>query len=97
MENIEVLQKYCNVKVKLNLKIPVAFHKLKTYDSHFIMQELGKFGFKINIIPNELEKCISFSINNKLAFIDSFQFLNSSLDTLIKNLGKDNELFDSRI
>ena len=61
------------------------------------MQELGKFGFKINIIPNELEKCISFSINNKLAFIDSFQFLNSSLDTLIKNLGKDNELFDSRI
>ena len=61
------------------------------------MQELGKFGFKINIIPNELEKCISFSINNKLAFIDSFQFLNSSLDTLIKNLGKDDELFDSRI
>ena len=61
------------------------------------MQELGKIGFKINIIPNELEKCISFSINNKLAFIDSFQFLNSSLDTLIKNLGKDDELFDSRI
>ena len=61
------------------------------------MQELGKFGFKINIIPNELEKCISFSINNKLAFIDSFQFLNSSLDTLIKNLGKDDEVFDSRI
>ena len=61
------------------------------------MQELGKFGFKINIIPNELEKYISFSINNKLAFINSFQFLNSSLDTLIKNLGKDDEVFDSRI
>ena len=31
---------------------------------------------------------MSFSINNKLSFIDSFQFLNSSLDSLVKNLGK---------
>ena len=33
--------------------------------------------------------CISFSINNKLCFIDSFQFLSSSLDSLGKNLSKD--------
>ena len=33
---------------------------------------------------------MSFSINNKISFIDSFQFLNSSLDSLVKNLGKDN-------
>ena len=33
--------------------------------------------------------CISFSINNKLCFIDSFQFLSSSLDSLVKNLSKD--------
>ena len=46
------------------------------------MQELGKFSLKINIIPNELEKYMSFSINNKLSFIDSFQFLSSSLDNL---------------
>ena len=32
---------------------------------------------------------MSFSINNKLSFIDSFQFLSSSLDSLIKNLNKD--------
>ena len=32
---------------------------------------------------------MSFSINNKLCFIDSFQFLNSSLDSLVKNLAKD--------
>ena len=32
---------------------------------------------------------MSFSINNKLIFIDSFQFLRSSLDSLVKNLGKD--------
>ena len=32
---------------------------------------------------------MSFSINNKLSFIDGFQFLNYSLDSLVKNLGKD--------
>ena len=31
---------------------------------------------------------MSFNINNKLVLIDSFQFLRSSLDSLIKNLGK---------
>ena len=31
---------------------------------------------------------MSFSINNKLAFIDSFQFLSFSLNSLVKKLGK---------
>ena len=30
-----------------------------------------------------------FSINNKLSFINSFQFISSSLDSLIKKLSKD--------
>ena len=79
----------CNIIVKLNQKIPVVFHNLKNYDSHLIMQELGKLNLKINVIPNGLENYMSFSINNKLSFIDSFQFLSSSLDSLVKNLGKD--------
>ena len=54
------------------------------------MQVLGKFSLKINVIPNGLEKYMSFSINNKLSFIDRFQFLSSSLDSLVKNLDKDN-------
>ena len=32
---------------------------------------------------------MSFTINNKLSFIDLFQFLRLSLDNLVKNLGKD--------
>ena len=36
-----------------------------------------------------MEKYINFSINNKLSFIDSFQFLSSSLDSLFKNLNED--------
>ena len=55
------------------------------------MQKLGKFNLKINvIIPNGLEEYTSFAINNKLCFIDSFQYLSSSLDCLVKNLNKDN-------
>ena len=40
----------CIIKVKLNKKFPVVFHNLKNYDSHPIMQELGKFNLKINVI-----------------------------------------------
>ena len=53
------------------------------------MQELGKLNLKLNVIPNGLEKYMSFSINNKLSFIDNLQFLSSSLDSLVKNLAKD--------
>ena len=52
------------------------------------MQELGKFNLKINVIPNGSGKYMSSSINNKLNFIDGFQFLSSSLDSLVKNLSK---------
>ena len=53
------------------------------------MQELGKFDFKINVIPNGLEKYMSLSISNKLSFIDNFKFLSSSSDSLVKILSKD--------
>ena len=86
----------CNINVKLNHKIPVVFHNLKNYDSHLIMQELGKFNLKINVMPNGLEKYMSFSINNNLSFIDSFQFLSSSLDSLVKNLDKDDFKYSSQ-
>ena len=52
------------------------------------MQELEKFHLKISVIPSGLEKYMSFTINNKLGFIDSFQFLSSSLDSLVKSLNK---------
>ena len=49
-----------NINVKVNHKIRIVFYNLKNYDSHVIMQELGKFSLKINFIPNGLEKCMSF-------------------------------------
>ena len=53
------------------------------------MQNLSKFNLKINVISNELEKYMNLTINNKLRLIDSFQFLSSLLDSLVKRLSKD--------
>ena len=38
-------------------------------------------------MPNGLEKYIAFTINRNIVFIDSMQFMESSLHSLIKNLG----------
>ena len=74
----------CNINVKLNHKIPIVFHSLKNYNSYLIMEVLGKFNFKINVISNGLENHMSFNASNKLNFIDSFQFLRFSLDSFVK-------------
>ena len=76
----------CNVKFQLTKKVPVIFHNLRGYDSHLIFCELDKFNVKIDVIPNGLEKYMAFFINKNLVFIDSMQFMNSSLDKLVKNL-----------
>ena len=54
------------------------------------MPQLSKLNFKINIIPNGLQKYISFNINNKLVFYSSFQFLSFSLNSLVKISDKGN-------
>ena len=52
------------------------------------MQEVGKFNLKINVIPNDLKKYMSFITKIKLNFINSFHFSFSSLENLVKNLNK---------
>ena len=93
----------CNLKLQIKpetIKIPVIFHNLRGYDSHFIMQEIGKIAkehtytnkkgekveMNINCIPNNMGKYMAFMLGNHLVFLDSFQFMSSSLDNLIKNL-----------
>ena len=63
----------CNINLKLTKKVPVIIHNLRGYGSHLIMQEIGKFNIKVNVIPNGLEKSVAFKINNNLIFIDSMQ------------------------
>ena len=91
----------CNLNFKLTDKIPVVFHNLKGYDSHFIMQEIGNIAKKhiyfdekkkkyydvdINVIPHNMEKYMAFMLGYNLVFIDSFQFMSSSLSNLVNNL-----------
>ena len=95
----------CNLKLIVNLeelKIPVIFHNLRGYDSHFIMQEIGaivkdyeyknnkgqKCQMNINAIPNNMEKYMAFMLGKHLTFIDSFQFMMSSLEKLVTNITK---------
>ena len=47
------------------------------------------FDVKIDVVPNRLEKNMTFILNKKLLFIDSMQLMNSSLETLVKNLSND--------
>ena len=104
----------CNLKLRIEpekIKIPVVFHNLRGYDSHFIMQEIGaivkKHTYKndkgwdiqmsINAIPNNMEKYMAFMLGNHLTFIDSFQFMSSSLDKLVSNLPKDDLKYTSQV
>ena len=69
----------CNLKLRIkpeDIKIPVIFHNLRGYDSHFIMQEIGEIAKKhtyknkkgeekqmdINVIPNNLAKIHRFHV-----------------------------------
>ena len=103
----------CNLKLRIqpeNLKIPVIFHNLRGYDSHFILQQIGEIANKhgytnkkgekqdlnINAIPNNMEKYMAFMLGNHLTFIDSFQFISSRLDKLASNLPKDDLIYTSK-
>ena len=98
----------CNLKLQISaekIKIPVVFHNLKGYDSHFIINELGDIikkaketeeEIKINVIAQNAEKCMAFYINNNLDFIDSLQFLNSKLEKLASNLSEDDFIYTKK-
>ena len=101
----------CNLNFRLTEKIPVIFHNLRGYDSHFIMQEIGaivkehkytnkkgeKCQMNINAIPNNMEKYMAFMLGNHLTFIDSFQFMSSSLEKLVSNLPRESLKYTSQI
>lgn len=79
----------CNLNLRLRERIPVFFHNLKGYDAHHIMSVIGKYKHKrINCIPQNHEKYIAFSLGN-LDFVDTFQFMSTSLEKLSINLAKE--------
>ena len=81
-----------NINLQLTKEVPVIFNNLEGYDSHFIFDELNKLDVKIEVIPNRLEKYMTFLLNKNLVSFDSMQFMSSSasknndLQTMISNL-----------
>ena len=39
-------------------------------------------GYNIGVIPNNMEKYMSFTLGKNIMFIDSLQFMNSSMEKL---------------
>ena len=78
----------CNLNFQINSFIPIVFHGFRNFDSHIICQAIGEYAKHrrgITCIPQNMERYISFSLGN-LRFLDSFQFLSSSLESLTENL-----------
>ena len=54
-----------------------------------------KCQMNINAIPNNMEKYMAFMLGNHLTFIDSFQFMSSSLEKLVSNLPRESLKYTS--
>ena len=92
----------CNLKLQISaerIKIPVIFHNLKGYDSHFIIEKLGDImeekPLNVKVIATNTEKYTAIYLDKHLAFIDSFQFMPSPLANLAKNLPDEKYIYTS--
>ena len=81
----------CNINCKQRSSsfVPIFFHNFSGYDCHLIFQELliqaFEKGYEPKIIPKSLENYVSVQVGC-LRFLDSYRFLSSSLDKLVKSL-----------
>ena len=81
----------CNINCKQRSSsfVPLFFHNFSGYDCHLKFQELLIQAFEKRyepkIIPKSLENYVSVQVGC-LRFLDSYRFLSSSLDKLVKSL-----------
>ena len=81
----------CNINCKQRSSsfIPIFFHNFSGYDCHLIFEEFLTEAYNQNynptIIPKSLENYVSVQVGC-LRFLDSYRFLSSRLDKLIKSL-----------
>jgi len=79
--------------------VPIVFHNLSAYDGHFVLQffrtkyteytrKTGKSAYDdVIVIPMNGERNELLKIRN-VVFVDSYQFLGTSLDNLVKIMRK---------
>jgi len=117
--NYTSTDEWAEEQYRQNFFLPVLFHNLKSYDAHFVIKHFERKYAEsrnssievifddIKITPLNSEKYLSFQIGN-LRFLDSYQFLSTSLEQLVsllfkagrenfghtsKHLGADDEVF----
>lgn len=83
----------CNLNYKKSFVVPIFFHNLSGYDSHFIIKDLAKEG-NVKLLPINKEKYISFTqydheTNIQFRFVDSFKFMSFSLEDLVSFMEQD--------
>ena len=83
--------------------IPIIFYNLSNYDSHLFIKKLGgeincipnneekyiSFSKQIEVDKFVNKQGKEVTVKRELRFIDSYRFVASSLDALVKNLHKD--------
>ena len=99
------LHSKCNLRLKRTRALPVYFHNLKSYDSHLFVKDLANTPGEVNCIPQNEEKYITFDKNIhvdtiffffsekkvffNLKFVDTMNFMQTSLEKLVNNMPKD--------
>lgn len=78
------------------MKIPVIFHNPRSYDCHFVLQEIGERGNKYTLRTRKKKtnrwnskehgEIHGLYMEMPLVFLDSFQFMSLSLDWLASDL-----------
>ncbi|CAG8632536.1 28_t:CDS:2, partial [Paraglomus occultum] len=81
----------CNLKLQITpwkTPVPIVFHNFRGYDSHLICESVGRSvnAKQINVIAETFERYKSMRVG-QLRYIDSMQFMNTSLAKLAENLG----------
>ena len=86
----------CNLKLQVEARktpIPVVFHNFRGYDSHLVCESVGQSVsvHQIKAIAETFECYKSMKVG-QFKYIDSMQFMASSLANFAKNLGTDKPL-----
>ena len=82
---------HCNLDYKIDTsryRLPIVFHNLRGYDGYLIFQKIKRKHSKINVIPNNSERYISFDVG-RLKLLDSIQFLSCGVAKLAEQLSND--------
>ena len=91
-EILGVAHNLCNLHRREQVRLTCFAHNFSGYDSHLIVKAINKYssklGSKLSAIPLNMQKFKSFSLDDRLVFLDSCQFLPDSLANLVESQKK---------